>query len=78
MELGFYSLDLWCDVMNLHAVFVGHHHVVCSPGVCSQDHTILTEGQEFTSHLADVSLFTSQALQQPPGLLDTHASQKAR
>lgn len=40
---GFYSLDLWSDVMNLHAVLVSHHHVVCSPRVRSQDHTILTD-----------------------------------
>lgn len=43
VELWFYPLDFWSNVMNLHAVFVSHHHVVCSPGVCPQDHTILTD-----------------------------------
>lgn len=41
--LWFYSLDLWSDVMYLHAVLGCHHHVVCGPCVCSQDHAILMD-----------------------------------
>lgn len=41
--LWFYSLDLWSDVMYLHAVLCSHHHVVCGSCVCSQDHTILMD-----------------------------------
>lgn len=37
-----HSLDLWSDVVNLHAVLVGHHHVVCGPCVCPEDHPVLT------------------------------------
>lgn len=29
--------------MNLHAVFVSDHHVIRSPGVSSQDHSILID-----------------------------------
>lgn len=35
------SLNPRSNVVNLWAVLVGHHHVVCSPGVCAQDHAIL-------------------------------------
>lgn len=37
-----HSLDLRSDVVDLHAVLVGHHHVVCGPCVRTQDHPILT------------------------------------
>lgn len=42
---GLHSLDLWSDVVDLHAVLVSHHHVVRGPRVCAQDHAILANKQ---------------------------------
>ena len=36
-----HSLYLGSDVVDLHAVLIGNHHVVCCSGVSSQDHPAL-------------------------------------
>lgn len=54
--------------MNLHAIFVSHHHVICGPGVGSQDHAILRDADRKDDKLAkpNMTLNTNTYYEQNP------------
>ena len=59
-----HSLDLWSDVVYLHAVLLGHHHVVGGPGVSSQDHSVLRDkDRKHSAHLDGVHSSLPESVQ---------------